>query len=128
MRVVVGYANIKIGKEGEELAVKFLKKNGYGIVERNYRCPYGEIDIIAMDSDVLVFVEVKTRTSDLFGLPKESVDARKQRHIIKASTEYLARSGLTDTPARFDVVSIEMDGKGGGTSMELVRNAFDAFE
>ncbi len=118
--------NAKRGKEGEELALKFLKRSGYRIVERNYRCRYGEIDIIARDGEVLVFVEVKARTSGAFGLPVESVDARKQRHIINASTEYLARNGLTDTPARFDVVSVEMDGGGGDASMELVRNAFDA--
>jgi putative endonuclease len=120
----VGNANIRRGKEGEELALKFLKKNGYRIVERNYRCRYGEIDIIARDGAVLVFVEVKARASGAFGLPAESVDARKQRHIINASTEYLAKNGLTDTPARFDVVSIEMGG--GDASMELIRNAFDA--
>ena len=126
--MAVGYANIKKGREGEELAVRFLKKSGYGIVERNYRCPYGEIDIIARDGKVLVFVEVKARTSGAFGLPKESVDRRKQRHIIKASADYLAKNGLAESPARFDVVSIEIDGKGGGASTELIKNAFDAFE
>ena len=127
MRVAVGYANIKKGREGEELAVRFLKKSGYGIVERNYRCPYGEIDIIARDGKVLVFVEVKARTSGAFGLPKESVGRRKQRHIIRASAEYMAKNGLAESPARFDVVSIEIESVG-GASTELIKNAFDAFE
>ncbi len=118
--------NIKKGREGEELALKFLKKKGYRIIERNYRCPYGEIDIIAMDSGVLVFIEVKSRSSEAFGVPAESVDARKQRHIIKASTDYMVKNGEVDSPARFDVVSIKTDASG-GASTELIKDAFQAF-
>ncbi len=119
-------ANIEKGKAGEDNAIRVLKKNGYRIIERNYRCRYGEIDIIARDGDTIVFVEVKTRSNSSFGPPKASVDHRKQRHIIKAATEYLARCGLMDRPARFDVVGIEL--KGQGYSAELVKNAFEAFE
>lgn len=125
----MAHANIEKGKAGEDMALGVLKKNGYRIIERNYRCRYGEIDIIAKDGDTIVFVEVKTRSSSSFGPPKASVDHRKQRHIIKAATEYLARCGLTDRDARFDVVGIELKGgEGGGYSSELVKNAFEAFE
>ncbi len=119
-------ANIEKGKAGEDSALGLLKKNGYKIVERNYRCRYGEIDIIAKDGETIVFVEVKTRSGSSFGPPKASVDHRKQRHIINAATEYLARCGLTDRDARFDVVGIEL--KGDSYSAELVKNAFDALE
>ncbi len=122
----MGRANIEKGKAGEENALEVLKKNGYKIIERNYRCRYGEIDIIARDGETIVFVEVKTRSNSSFGPPKAGVDHKKQRHIIKTATEYLARCGLTDREARFDVVGIEL--KGEGYSAEVVKNAFDAFE
>ncbi len=120
--------NIKKGRAGEELALKLLKSSGYRIIERNYRCSYGEIDIIASDAGVLVFVEVKSRSSAAYGLPAESVDARKQRHMIKASTEYMVRNGQVDSPARFDVVSVELDALGTAISTELIKNAFYAFD
>jgi len=114
--------NISIGKKGEDEALKVLKKNGYRIIERNYRCRYGEVDIIAQDGDTMVFVEVKTRGSDRFGPPQQSVDLRKQRHIISVSQTYLAHRGPADCPVRFDVVSIEL--RDGRYSTEIIRDAF----
>lgn len=112
------------GRRGEKEAVRALKKHGYRIVETNYRCRYGEIDIVAEDGATLVFVEVKARGSDRFGSPKEGVDYRKQRHITRACSAYLLQAGITDKDVRFDVVSVELGAKGCVT--EIVKDAFEA--
>lgn len=117
------FARISIGKKGESLASEFLKKNGYRIVENNFRNRYGEIDIIAIDRKTIAFVEVKTKTSDKFGAPKLAVDLRKQRQISKAALAYLTQKRLNNHPARFDVVGISIiENK---TEIELIRNAFE---
>lgn len=116
-------ARIDIGKRGELLAVDFLKRNGYKILENNFRCRYGEIDIIAMEGKAFAFVEVKTKTNDAFGPPKTAVDLRKQRQLSKAALAYLTQNKLTNHPARFDVVGISIiEDK---TVVELIRNAFE---
>lgn len=117
---------LAFGKKGEDEAVRFLKKNGYRILERNYRCKYGEIDIIAMDGETLSFIEVKTRASDRFGSPQSSVDGRKQRHITMASMSYLEEKKLGEVPARFDVVSVEAAGS--GFTASVIKDAFEAAE
>lgn len=117
---------IAIGRRGEKEAEKALKKGGYRIIERNFRCRHGEIDIVAQDGDTIVFVEVKTRGSDRFGSPGSSVDSRKQRHMVMASSVYIAEKGLVDCLARFDVVSVEI--KDGRCSTELIKDAFEAGE
>lgn len=111
-----------VGKKGEEEAGKALKQAGYRVVESNYRCRHGEIDIVAWDGEVLAFVEVKTRASDRFGAPSSGVDSRKQRHIIAASEYYLQDKAISETLVRFDVVSIEM--KDGRYSCEIIKDAF----
>ncbi|MBI5810534.1 MAG: YraN family protein [Deltaproteobacteria bacterium] len=110
------------GSLGEDAAVKELKRLGYRILERNYRCRTGEIDIIALDKDTVVFVEVKTRGSDSFGDGKSSVDVRKQRKIVSASMQYLSSKALSGAEARFDVVDISM--KDGRLDIEVIRDAF----
>lgn len=116
-------ARIDTGKRGELLAVDFLKRNGYKILENNFRCRYGEIDIIAMEGKGIAFVEVKTKTNDAFGPPKTAVDLRKQRQLSKAALAYLTQNKLTNHPARFDVVGISIiEDK---TVVELIRNAFE---
>lgn len=115
---------IGLGKEGEDLAAKLLKKDGYKIKERNYRSPAGEIDIIATDGDTLVFVEVKTRSNKSFGRPEEAVNVRKQQQIIKAAMHYLQQSvKLEERPARFDVVSVSAEEK--AMSGNIIKNAFE---
>ena len=117
---------IALGRSGEDEAAKALKKSGYRIIERNYRCRYGEVDIVAVHDGVVVFVEVKTRGSDRFGTPKEGVDYRKQVRITRSSSMYLAEKGLAESEVRFDVVSIEaVDGR---FKVEIVRDAFEAAE
>ncbi|MCF6291390.1 MAG: YraN family protein [Desulfobacterales bacterium] len=122
-------ARIALGKKGEELAAAHLRGLGYRILERNCRLSTGELDIVARDGPVLVFVEVKTRTGVGFGGPLEAVTVRKQRQLVKAALEYLGRKGLRNRPVRFDVVGVLMTGGTGPTAgpvrIELVRNAFD---
>lgn len=117
---------IAIGRMGEEEAARFLKKKGYKIIETNFRCRYGEIDIIAQDGDTYVFVEVKTRGSDAFGAATAAVDGRKQRRMITASTIYLSGRGLSDASIRFDVVGVDTSGV--ALKTELIRDAFSAVE
>jgi putative endonuclease len=95
-----------LGRRGEEIALRYLARKGYQILERNYRCRYGEIDLIARDGDTLVFVEVKSRKSDIFGMPEESVGRAKQRKISTVALHYLTEKTLHGRRARFDVVSI----------------------
>jgi putative endonuclease len=94
-----------LGNRGEDLAIQFLKKQGYKIIERNYKTLLGEIDIIAQDGNKLVFVEVKTRTTDAFGFPFESVNKRKREKLKKLALGYLKKRG-NELPLRFDVLSI----------------------
>lgn len=96
----------KIGQSGEKTAADFLCRNGYSLVEKNYRTPTAEIDIIAKERDCLCFVEVKTRTSLKKGLPKESVHHRKQQKLISGASFYLKEKKLYNQRVRFDVVEI----------------------
>ena len=118
--------NISLGKKGEDEAARFLASLGYRLLERNYRCRFGEVDLIAKDGQSIVFVEVKTRANENYGTPKHSVDDRKQRRISLASQDYMVKKGLTESAARFDVVSITEDKN--GFSVEHVIDAFEAAE
>ncbi|BHH83998.1 YraN family protein [Desulforhopalus sp. 52FAK] len=112
-----------LGMEGEASAARFLKRKGYTIIEKNYRCSYGEIDLIVQDGDTLVFVEVKTRTSKDFGGPAAAVNHRKQVQISKTAHNFLTEL-KKDTNARFDVVSILME-KNREVQIDHLTNAFD---
>jgi len=112
-----------LGKEGERIAERYLKKKGYRLVERNYRCPVGELDLIALDRRVIVFVEVKTRTDDRFGGPLESVHWRKQQKMIKAAQFFLSQQRLHQREARFDVIGISFVDR--EPVVEHIQNAFD---
>ena len=94
-----------LGDRGENMAARFLRNHGYKIILRNFRCEVGEIDIIAKDGKTLVFVEVKTRADDE-PTPEEQVEHVKQHQVTKAAKFYLARYGVPQPPARFDVVAI----------------------
>jgi len=113
----------ELGKRGEEVALRFLKKKGYRIIEKNYACKMGEMDLIAKEKDTLVFIEVKTRTSALFGPPQLAVNFSKQRQLSKVALNYLKEKHLEEVKARFDVVAILLGGK--EEEIELIRNAFD---
>jgi putative endonuclease len=112
-----------LGAEGERAAEQFLRRQRYTIVQRNYRCPVGELDLVALDRGAVVFIEVKTRTQPGCGSPLEAVDQRKQRQIQRAAQYYLSAHRLRDRDARFDVVGVWYEG--GRLQCELVRNAFE---
>ncbi len=96
---------IEIGKSGEEEAINFLKRNKYKILNRNFKTKFGEIDIIAKKNGEIVFIEVKTRNTTLFGYPEEAIDKRKINHIQKVATYYLQRNKIK-IPFKFEVLSI----------------------
>lgn len=105
------------------MALEFLKNKDYKILERNFRTILGELDIIAKDKETICFIEVKTRTSDKFGLPQESVNRLKQRKMSQSAMIYLKDKNLLEKPARFDVVSIlnpQQDAK-----IDLIQDAFE---
>jgi putative endonuclease len=121
----MGRGNRAIGIAGERIALEFLKRNGYEILETNYRTPFGEIDIIAMHGDSTVFIEVKTRATCSLGPPYLAVTRKKQRHMIRSALSYLKIQGLMDSNCRFDVVSIRLDYNYDVLDIELIENAVE---
>ena len=97
--------NQRIGKWGEAIAAEHLAKRGFELIARNARTPYGEIDIVARQGDITVFVEVKTRTSNKMGLPEDSITARKRQHMISAAEHYAAGHEIDHW--QIDVISVE---------------------
>ncbi|RME68404.1 MAG: YraN family protein [Nitrospirae bacterium] len=108
-----------LGKKGEDRAERFLKGLGYRILHRNYRCPIGEIDIVAQEGKTLVFVEVKTRTTHRFGTPIESVDWKKRERLKRLALYYIKNHFRTEPPVRFDIIGVSMDGE-----IEHLKGAF----
>jgi len=115
-----------LGPKGEDAAASYLQKKGYEILCRNYRQRFGEIDIVARDGEVLVFVEVKTRRSQRYGTPFEAIDQRKQRQLSKVALHYITRYKLYDQPARFDVIAVSWSKE--KPEFDLLTNAFDLSE
>ncbi|MEP6895776.1 MAG: YraN family protein [Chloroflexota bacterium] len=97
--------NQRIGKWGEDTAVEYLTQHGYELVARNVRTPYGEIDILVKQGETIIFVEVKTRTSNKMGLPEESITPRKREHMLAAADHYAAENEIDHW--QIDVISIE---------------------
>ncbi len=122
-----GWLTRWLGDEGERLAGKHLKKQGYRILVRQARTRLGEIDLIAMDQGVIVFVEVKSRRDDREGSPAEAVTLRKQRKLTQLGLMWLKRRGLLGRPCRFDVVAVRWD-PAGKPIIEHFKNAFDAVD
>jgi len=112
-----------LGVLGEKLTARELKKLGYNIIAANYKCPIGEIDLIAKDKDTLVFVEVRTRSSSKFGLPQETVNYRKQKKIRRVAEYYLVEHNIAALNCRFDVVGIVWQ-KGEEPQIEVIKDAF----
>ena len=112
-----------LGKLGEDLACAELRRRGYAILERRYRTRFGEIDIVARDHGVTVFVEVKTRVGEAFGGAAAAVTAWKQRRVAQMAIDYVARRRLHGQPCRFDVVAVDMCG--GGPRVEVYPHAFE---
>lgn len=114
---------ITLGRAGEDTALDFLQKSGFKILERNYKCRYGEIDIIAEHKSIIAFIEVKTRKNISFGVPQMAVDFRKQRQISKAAMQYIKVKKVVNTPLRFDVVAITLADN--TTKIEHIKDAFE---
>ncbi|HJQ84325.1 MAG TPA: YraN family protein [Candidatus Binatia bacterium] len=112
-----------LGRQGEAVAEAFLRANRWTIVARNYRCRAGEIDLVALDGPVLVFVEVRSRRGEIAGTPLESVDGRKRAQIARVAQHFLAAHHWHDRDARFDVIGIRFDRD--PPALEHVRSAFD---
>ncbi|MFK8027386.1 MAG: YraN family protein [Gammaproteobacteria bacterium] len=106
------------GKKAEDVACSFLQRNGLSLLQRNYHCRYGEIDLIMQDSDTLVFVEVRFRSSKMFGSASESVDINKQQKLVFTANHYLQKHP-THLPTRFDVVALSPH-----QNPEWITNAF----
>jgi putative endonuclease len=115
---------LALGKKGEDMAVRHVKGLGYRVIERNYRCPLGEIDLIAQDGDYLAFIEIKTRRGRSTGEAKEAVGNRKQRKLTQLALYYLKNEFKNDSKARFDVVAISLYDK--KNKIELIKDAFEA--
>ena len=113
----------KLGEKGEDIAAAFLKKKGYNILFRNYKCSFGEIDIIAKHKKILSFIEVKTRSTKKYGLPQEAVTPEKQTKISRVALEFVQRYKMDDSAARFDVVSVQY--LNDSCEVSLIENAFE---
>ncbi len=100
------YKRHETGKIGEDLAVKYLEQKGYKILERNFECKQGEIDIIAIQEQEIVFIEVKTRTNPKYGAPADAVNKIKQKHLIKSVQYYIYNRHLEEEYIRIDIIEI----------------------
>ena len=122
---LLGLRSLPLGERGERLAAQYLQWLGHVVLDRHVETPQGEIDLLSQDGGMIVFVEVKTRSSVIKGRPDEAVDLNKQRKMTQLALAYLRRRRWLDRPARFDVVAIVWDGLGRPTIV-YYRAAFDA--
>lgn len=117
--------NRDFGTKGEDLAAHYLQSEGWNILARNFRVGrMGELDIVAKDGEYISFVEVKTRSSTLYGTPGEAVSFSKQATIRRLAQAYIERHKLYDSPVRFDVIELHMDRNGRVRDISLIKNAF----
>jgi putative endonuclease len=112
-----------LGRRGEQLAAERLATLGYQIVERNYRCSAGEIDLVARRGDTWVFIEVRTRRGDRFGTPEESITARKRSHLIASAQHYLQAHQLEAVAWRIDAVAVGLSPRGELLRVDVIENA-----
>ena len=118
----MGKERQNLGREGEERAEKFLRSVGYKVIERNFKTPFGEIDLIAYKKKVLVFIEVRARTSYNFGRPEESICQEKKKKISRVASLYLKAKKLNGVDCRFDVVVLLL--RKNSYTIKLIENAF----
>jgi len=114
---------LELGERGEALAFEKIKRLGYTHIIKNYRCRLGEVDLVAKDGDVLVFIEIKTRRGRPLGFAKEAVNLRKRRQLSKVALNYMKTHDCCDVSARFDVVAVSVGGE--SSQIEVIKNAFD---
>ncbi len=116
-----------LGRTGEHMAEEALLRRGYRILERNFRCRYGEIDLVAEDVSDLVFVEVKTRRGASYGTPEEAVTTRKQRKLVELAFYYLDLHACSDRSWRIDVVAVQFSQTGKFEAIRIHQHAVSAF-
>lgn len=114
--------NLPTGKNGEDIACTYLKKQGYKILERNFRTRNGEIDIIALDNNTLVFIEVKTRSTFQFGTPSESITSWKLKALQRTAVFYSSIHTSLPSQLRLDLISIMLNTEGKPASVEVIKN------
>ncbi len=112
-----------LGRTGERLAAEALMSKGYGILERNFRCRHGEIDLVAEDEHDLIFVEVKARRGVSFGLPEDALTWRKQRKLIEVASYYLEQHACADRSWRIDVVAVQFSVNGKLEEIRIYKHA-----
>jgi len=116
-------ARARLGRTGERQAARFLRRKGYRIVTRNYRCAGGELDLVALDGTTIVFVEVKTRSSRVHADPQDAVTPLKQERLMRAARTFIQHTGSQGREFRFDVVALEIAGRR-TCRIEHLTNAF----
>lgn len=117
--------NKQLGAFGEAMACSYLENKGYKIIERNFSCRAGEIDIIGIDGNTIAFIEVKSRTGISYGNPSEAVSHAKQGKIVKTALFFMSKHSLFDYMCRFDVIEVLTDGTQDNTNINLIKNAFE---
>ena len=115
---------ISIGKQGEQLAQEYIRQQGYTLLEKNFRCKVGELDLIAKDRHMVVFLEVRTKTSTAYGPAYNSVTPHKQRQVKRVALFYIAQHNLVNTQFRFDVIGITLNPQSGEHRLDHIQNAF----
>ena len=115
----------ELGAKGEKLAARFLKRKGYKIIQRNYRCKLGEVDIVAEQDKTLVFVEVRTQQTEKFGPPQYSINSAKRSHISRVALFYIKEKRLVEQSCRFDVIAITFPSGSRKPNIEHIENAFE---
>jgi putative endonuclease len=110
------------GQRGEEIACKALKKKGYRILDKNFSCRHGELDIVAEDEDVVCFIEVKARSSEDYGLPEEAVTHWKRRKLLNTAFVYIEKKKIKDRDMRFDIISVDLKTR----EARILKDAFEA--
>lgn len=123
MHSISKISRVRLGQRAEGLALEYLESKGYQLIQQNFRCQLGEIDIIAKDGDCVCFIEIRSRSLKLYGVPEESITPLKQRRLTRVALAYLKSNRLTDVNIRFDVVSILFDGR--YPDISLVKGAFE---
>jgi putative endonuclease len=116
--------NKEVGNHGEYLAYNYLRELGYEILERNFKCKIGELDIIGRDGSYIVFIEVKTRFGNRYGTPSEAVTYSKQHKIHKTAEFYIMIKKLYNSNFRFDVIEVTLDQNNDNPNIRLIKNAF----
>ena len=119
----MGRTDQNTGKLGERIAERFLISRGFSILERNYKTPFGEIDLVTRSNGLIVFLEVKTRISERFGPPVSAITAKKRKHILKNCQFYLKKYGSIEKPCRIDVIAINLNSRGKLLELKHIKNA-----